>query len=129
MARFDAYRASLEDLVANVGSLYSAISALPPRRDRRHRRPAARLRPAPQPAGFDLVRQVTEQFGVDAVLDTGDITDWGSSPENRLIGSVGTLGVPYVYIRGNHDSGATAALIAAQPGRRPGRLGPRRWPA
>ena len=58
---------------------------------------------------------MTEQFGVDAVLDTGDITDWGSSPENRLIGSVGTLGVPYVYIRGNHDSGATAALIAAQP--------------
>ena len=58
---------------------------------------------------------MTEQFGVDAVLDTGDITDWGSSPENRLIGSVGTLGVPYVYIRGNHDSAATAALIAAQP--------------
>jgi len=28
---------------------------------------------------------------------------------------VGTLGVPYVYIRGNHDSAATAALIAAQP--------------
>ena len=61
------------------------------------------------------MRQVTEQFGVDAVLDTGDITDWGSSPENRLIGSVGALGVPYVYIRGNHDSAATAALIAAQP--------------
>jgi len=58
---------------------------------------------------------VTGQFAVDAVLDTGDITDWGSSPENRLINSVGTLGVPYVYIRGNHDSAATAALIAAQP--------------
>jgi predicted phosphodiesterase len=58
---------------------------------------------------------VTEQFQVDAVLDTGDITDWGSSPENRLINAVGTLGVPYVYIRGNHDSAATAALIAAQP--------------
>jgi DNA repair exonuclease SbcCD nuclease subunit len=28
---------------------------------------------------------------------------------------VGTLGVPYVYIRGNHDSATTAALIAAQP--------------
>ena len=29
VARFDAYRASLEDLVANVGSLYAALSALP----------------------------------------------------------------------------------------------------
>jgi len=52
---------------------------------------------------------------VDGVLDTGDITDWGSEPENRLITSVGDLGVPYVYIRGNHDSAATAALVAAQP--------------
>ena len=61
------------------------------------------------------MRQVVAQFRVDAVLDTGDITDWGSEPENRLITSVGTLDVPYVYIRGNHDSAATAALIAAQP--------------
>jgi predicted phosphodiesterase len=116
VARFDAYRASLEDLVANVGSLYSAISALPAPGGTDDT--VALLHVSDlhlNPAGFDLVRQVTEQFGVDAVLDTGDITDWGSSPENRLIGSVGTLGVPYVYIRGNHDSGATAALIAAQP--------------
>jgi predicted phosphodiesterase len=67
------------------------------------------------PAGFDLVRQVVDQFPVDAVLDTGDITDWGSAPENQLIGSVGALPVAYVYIRGNHDSAATAALIDAQP--------------
>ena len=67
------------------------------------------------PAGFDLVRQVVDQFQVDGVLDTGDITDWGSQPENRLITSVGTFGVPYVYIRGNHDSATTANLVAAQP--------------
>jgi predicted phosphodiesterase len=67
------------------------------------------------PAGFDLVQQVVDQFGVDAVLDTGDITDWGSQPENRLITRVGTMGAPYVYIRGNHDSAATAGLIREQP--------------
>ncbi len=116
VARFDAYRASLEDLVANVGSLYSVISALPSPGGTDDT--VALLHVSDlhlNPAGFDLVQQVTGQFGVDAVLDTGDITDWGSSPENRLINSVGTLGVPYVYIRGNHDSAATAALIAAQP--------------
>ncbi|WP_309230019.1 MULTISPECIES: metallophosphoesterase [unclassified Blastococcus] len=59
--------------------------------------------------------QVVSQFQVDGVLDTGDITDWGSPPENQLISSVGTLGVPYVFIRGNHDSATTAELIAAQP--------------
>jgi predicted MPP superfamily phosphohydrolase len=115
-ARFDAYRASLEDLVGNVGTLYSALSALPA--PGASGETVALLHVSDlhlNPAGFDLVRQVVEQFGVAGVLDTGDITDWGSEPENRLITSVGDLGVPYVYIRGNHDSAATAALVAAQP--------------
>jgi predicted MPP superfamily phosphohydrolase len=116
VARFDAYRASLEDLVANVGSLYSTISALPSPGGTDET--VALLHVSDlhlNPAGFDLMRQVVDQFQVDGVLDTGDITDWGSAPENQLIGSVGQLGVPYVYIRGNHDSAATASLIAAQP--------------
>jgi predicted MPP superfamily phosphohydrolase len=115
-ARFDAYRASLEDLVANVGNLYATLSALPAPGGTTDT--VALLHVSDlhlNPAGFDLMRQVVDQFRVDAVLDTGDITDWGSQPENGLITSVGTLGVPYVYIRGNHDSTTTANLIAAQP--------------
>jgi predicted phosphodiesterase len=116
VARFDAYRASLEDLVANVGSLYATISALPAPGGNTDSIALLHVSDLHlNPAGFDLVRQVVDQFQVDGVLDTGDITDWGSQPENQLITSVGTLDVPYVYIRGNHDSAATAALIAAQP--------------
>ena len=116
VARFSAYRASLEDLVANVGTLYSALSALPAPGGPTDT--VALLHVSDihlSPSGFDLVAQVAEQFAVDAVLDTGDITDWGSEPENQLIGSIGRLGVPYVYIRGNHDSTITAALVASQP--------------
>ena len=90
VARFDAYRASLEDLVANVGSLYATISALPAPGGTDET--VALLHVSDlhlNPAGFDLVRQVVDQFEVDGVLDTGDITDWGSEPENRLITSVG----------------------------------------
>ena len=114
-ARFDAYRASLEDLVANVGNLYATLSALPAPGGGAET--VALLHVSDlhlNPAGFDLVRQVVEQFQVDAVLDSGDITDWGSGPENQLITSVGTFGVPYVYVRGNHDSSITAALIESQ---------------
>jgi predicted MPP superfamily phosphohydrolase len=116
VARFDAYRSSLEDLVANVGTLYSALSALPPPGGTDGT--VALLHVSDlhlNPAGFDLVEQVATNFQVDGVLDTGDITDWGSQPENGLINAVGSLGVPYVYIRGNHDSAATATLIADQP--------------
>jgi predicted phosphodiesterase len=116
VARFDAYRASLEDLVANVGTLYSVLSALPAPGSDGDTVTLLHVSDLHlNPAGFDLVRQVAEQFQVDAVLDTGDITDWGSPPENRLISAVGTLDVPYVYVRGNHDSSTTAALIADQP--------------
>ena len=116
VARFDAYRASLEDLVANVGSLYAVLSRLPDPGGTDDSIVFVHVSDLHlNPAGFDLVEQVVEQFDVDAVLDTGDITDWGSEPENRLITRVGTMGVPYVYIRGNHDSAATARLISEQP--------------
>ncbi|GAB3361261.1 metallophosphoesterase [Modestobacter lapidis] len=116
VARFDAYRASLEDLVVNVSNLYAAVSALPV--------PAGSADTVTllhvsdlhlAPSGFDLMTEIVEQFAVDAVLDTGDITDWGSVPENQMLSAVGDLGVPYVYIRGNHDSAVTAAAVAAQP--------------
>ncbi len=116
VARFDAYRASLEDIVGNVGTLYSALSALPVPADDGESVVLLHVSDLHlNPSGFDLMEQVVDQFAVDGVLDTGDITDWGSEPENQLITAVGTLGVPYVYIRGNHDSAVTAALIAAQP--------------
>ncbi|RZU33423.1 metallophosphoesterase family protein [Blastococcus saxobsidens] len=115
VARFDAYRASLEDLVSNVGTLYATLSALPAPSETDT---VALLHVSDihlNPAGFDLMEQVAEKFAVDGVLDTGDITDWGSEPENRLLPSVSDLEVPYVFIRGNHDSAVTAALLAAQP--------------
>lgn len=116
VARYDAYRASLEDLVGNVSTLYSAVSTLP---DTGGTADSVALLHVSDihlnPAGADLVTQVVGQFGVDAVLDTGDIVDWGSPVENQTFGWIGGLGVPYVYVRGNHDSAVTAAAVAAQP--------------
>jgi predicted phosphodiesterase len=58
---------------------------------------------------------VVEQFDIDMVVDTGDINDWGSEPESSYVDAIAALRVPYVYIRGNHDSAATAAAVARQP--------------
>ncbi|SDF99627.1 metallophosphoesterase family protein [Klenkia brasiliensis] len=116
VARYDAYRASLEDLVSNVSTLYSAVSTLP---DPSTTGDSVTLLHVSDlhlnPAGADLVSQVVGQFDVDAVLDTGDVVDWGSPVENQTFGWIGGLGVPYVYVRGNHDSAVTAAAVAAQP--------------
>jgi predicted phosphodiesterase len=67
------------------------------------------------PQAFDLIGQITEQFGVEAVLDTGDLTDWGTGTEELIVDQIGELGVPYVYVRGNHDSLAIQRAVSAQP--------------
>ncbi|MFU8871080.1 metallophosphoesterase family protein [Micromonospora sp. SL4-19] len=110
------YAEQLQRMVGNVSKLYTTVSALPV------------YEPAPgttrvlhvsdmhlNPTGWSLIRTIVEQFGIDVVIDTGDITDWGSEPEASFVGSIGLLKKPYVYIRGNHDSARTAAAVAQQP--------------
>ncbi|WFE38807.1 metallophosphoesterase [Micromonospora sp. WMMD998] len=110
------YAEQLQHLVGNVSKLYTTVSSLPV------------VQPSPgttrvlhvsdmhlNPTGWQLIRTVVEQFGIDVVIDTGDITDWGSEPEASFVGSIGLLKKPYVYIRGNHDSPRTAAAVAQQP--------------
>ncbi|MEV0002090.1 metallophosphoesterase [Micromonospora sp. NPDC050980] len=110
------YAEQLQRLVGNVSKLYTTVSALPV------------VQPSPgttrvlhvsdmhlNPTGWQLIRTVVEQFGIDVVIDTGDITDWGSEPEASYVGSISLLKKPYVYIRGNHDSPRTASAVAQQP--------------
>ncbi|GAA4976166.1 metallophosphoesterase family protein [Kineococcus glutinatus] len=68
------------------------------------------------PLGFDLAASLVGQFDVQAVVDTGDVTTWGSTLESTTLSRTGTLGAPYVFVRGNHDSVATAEEVARQPG-------------
>src|SRR5690606_19764714 len=64
------------------------------------------------PAAWSVVQTVVAQFDIDLVIDTGDIVDWGSQPEASYVNLIAGLGVPYVFIRGNHDSPTTAAAVA-----------------
>jgi predicted MPP superfamily phosphohydrolase len=109
------YADQLQRMVANVSRIYGTVSTLPiyePSED------GARILHVSDlhlnPSVWPMIRSVVEQFQIDAVVDTGDIVDWGSSPETTFVSTIGQLGVPYVYIRGNHDSAVTAAAVAAQ---------------
>ncbi|MDM4722880.1 metallophosphoesterase [Micromonospora sp. WMMA1363] len=109
------YAEQLQRIVGNVSQLYTTVSALPvydpePGTTRVLHISDMHL----NPAAWQLIRTVVEQFGIDVVVDTGDMTDWGSEPEASYVGSIGLLQKPYVFIRGNHDSGRTAAAVARQ---------------
>lgn len=114
--RFDEYQAQLTDLVGNVVTLYRTAQDLPTvdaGDDTVRVLHVSDIHLNPQ--AFDLIELLVDQFDIDAVADTGDTTDWGSEPETQLLDRIGDMKVPYVWVRGNHDSGAIQRAVAEQP--------------
>jgi predicted MPP superfamily phosphohydrolase len=66
------------------------------------------------PSAWHLMESVVEQFDIDAVADTGDMNDWGSEQEAEIFSQgVEQVNVPYVFVKGNHDSVTTVAALAS----------------
>lgn len=112
---FSQYSDQLAQIVTNVSRLYEATSTLPvyesdPDTVRVLHVSDLHLNPAAWP----VIRSVSEQFQVDAVVDTGDITDHGTAAEGEYVDQISSLEVPYVFVRGNHDSEATQEAVAEE---------------
>jgi Icc-related predicted phosphoesterase len=56
------------------------------------------------PAALEFIQKVIDGFGVDLLIDTGDLTDYGTMLEAELNRKINNLGVKYLFIPGNHDS-------------------------
>ena len=56
------------------------------------------------PAGLDFILEVAANFGVDMIIDTGDMTDYGTAVEASLSERLARLEIPYIFVPGNHDS-------------------------
>ena len=66
-------------------------------------------------AAFQFVRRVADQFAVSFIVDTGDLTDFGSQPELVMVDEVKKLPYRYVFVAGNHDSRLITAAMAKIP--------------
>jgi predicted phosphodiesterase len=113
---FQTYRKELARLVTNVSQLYQATSHLPT------------YQPSPStirvldvsdihdnPAAWNIMHSLTSEFRVNFIIDSGDLTDHGSAPENTLAKQIRTFHMPYVFVKGNHDSESTQRAVASQP--------------
>lgn len=67
------------------------------------------------PLGLDFAREIARGFEVDFVLDTGDLTSFGTRPEDLVVSEVRSFDRPYVFVRGNHDSRTLQAALGAIP--------------
>lgn len=56
------------------------------------------------PVAFDFIDQVVSNFPIDFIIDTGDLTDWGTPLEAEIVKRIEQLGLTYVFISGNHDA-------------------------
>ena len=111
--RYEEYTAQLQRLVTNVTQLYTTVSSVPVYKPDPNTIKALHISDLHlNPAAWSVVQTVVAQFDIDLVIDTGDIVDWGSQPEASYVNLIAGLGVPYVFIRGNHDSPTTAAAVA-----------------
>ncbi|MEV6836713.1 metallophosphoesterase [Streptomyces sp. NPDC051133] len=112
VTEFDVYQQELARLVTNVTKLYDVASTLPA------------YQPDPStirvlhvsdihlnPASWKIIASLVEQYKVDVIVDSGDTMDHGTAAENGFLDPVKDLGVPYVWVRGNHDSGITQRYL------------------
>lgn len=116
VSRFDVYQQQLANLITNTSKLYSALSTLP---DYQPDDSTIRVLHVSDlhlnPSAFDVIASVRKQFKANFIIDTGDLTDFGTSPESRYVKQIRTLKVPYVFIGGNHDSTRTINAVRKQP--------------
>lgn len=55
---------------------------------------------------YALMKTIVEQERIDAVIDSGDLVNFGSATEAEaadLFRGIASLGVPYLFVKGNHD--------------------------
>lgn len=115
VTRFESYRSQLTKLVTNVSKLYETVSTLPlydadPKTIRVLHVSDIHL----NPIAWNVIRSLKDQFAVDFIIDTGDISDHGTKAENKFVDEIQGLKVPYVFIRGNHDSMTTQKAVEKQ---------------
>jgi predicted MPP superfamily phosphohydrolase len=113
--RIGTYRDQLAELLETATRVYRRLATLPepPPSD------AIRLLHVSDihlsPLAYPLTKALVADYGIDAVIDTGDLVDWGTPPEQLFARQIGELGAPYLFVKGNHDSSGIAGAVAEQP--------------
>lgn len=109
---FGAYRDQMGRLLANVTQLYAAGNALPDLAVTDDTVTVLHVSDIHlNPQAWDMIERLVDGFDVAIVVDSGDISDHGTRIEDPFYDPVGSLGVPYVFVRGNHDSYHTAEVL------------------
>ena len=110
--RIEDLRAGLEQIVNGTVRAYTSLQAAPIGDDAIRVLHISDIHASP--LGMDFAREIAIGFDVDFVIDTGDMTSFGTPVENLIVSLIPEFGRPYVYVRGNHDSLELQAEVVRQ---------------
>ncbi|MGI6128711.1 MAG: metallophosphoesterase family protein [bacterium] len=68
------------------------------------------------PLAIDFISEINNNFIPDLIIDTGDLTDFGTTVEDTVLKHLTDLETPYYLVLGNHDSPIIAEKVADMTG-------------
>ena len=113
--RIDNFRAELSRIVGGAVRLYTQVQNVPsPSGNEIKVLHISDIHDSP--LGLSFAKDVADAFDVGFVIDTGDLTSFGTALEGGLIlAGVVDIHRPYVFVRGNHDSLSLQADLLRDP--------------
>jgi len=115
IARVGYFRDELRRVVAGAARAYTAVEANPLGRGDEIR--VLHISDIHlSTLGYDFAQELARSFDVDLVVDTGDTTSFGAPAEEAILSEIPDFGLPYVWVRGNHDAPSLQDAIARIPG-------------
>ena len=100
--RIEDFRAQLEQIVDGTMRVYRRIPATGPSGDDVTALHISDIHLSP--LGMEYALHLARSFHVDFIIDTGDLTSFGTPIDSLITTLVPRFRRPYVFVRGNHDS-------------------------
>jgi len=120
LTRLDQVKDQTGQVVSNIRALFTSIDSLgvlgDPGREKETRAVLLVSDLHSNPIGVEFIRTLSYYFKIDLIVNAGDITDFGSPLEAEMIEGLKHLGVPHVFLAGNHDTPGITRFIAGIKG-------------
>ncbi|CFX75444.1 Metallo-dependent phosphatase-like [Syntrophomonas zehnderi OL-4] len=116
---FQQIRSQTRQIVSNLGMLFSSADSLMVMANPEEQGEVVKVLLVSDlhsnPVGIELCRSLAARFKVDFLINSGDLTDMGSKLETNATQQLTAIGVPQLFVAGNHDSPETIAFINSLP--------------
>jgi putative phosphoesterase len=119
LADLQQIRNHTRQIVSNLGVLFSSADSLMAMADPEEQGEVVKVLLVSDlhsnPVGVELTKSLATRFGVDFLINAGDLTDMGSKLEASFTEDLAAVGVPQLFVGGNHDSPEIMDFMAEIP--------------